>query len=307
MRFLIRGRPKFSRSIGCRRETIGGISRANLAGVVHLERKDGTLACGFQRQSQDSLRVCFEFWMERTHCLMSEKISRRNTLWKKDLPVPDPARKLRFELRDRDGAVLLAQVEGEYDWTPESEIKVGPQTSYAFPQESDRTVDDWLQLGITAELNGELLAAVNYYQKALRKFPSSLELQKASGRILAGLQRYQEAAGTLAAAHDRNTTDSETSYYLGISYEGLGRERDAVDAYQEAMRLPTYRAAAALRLGELRARQGALQEAENFLTISLHLRPNDLRAAEELTAVIRAMGRPIAPTNLRRSGSRDFH
>ena len=109
------------------------------------------------------------------------------------LSIPDASRKLKFELRDRAGAVLLAQVEGEYDWTPESEIKVGPQTSYAFPQESNRTVDDWLQLGISAELNGELLAAVNYYEEALRKFPSSLELQKASGRILASLQRYQEA------------------------------------------------------------------------------------------------------------------
>ncbi len=268
----------------------GGISRANLAGVVHLERKDGTVhvALNVNRKFPSaSLRV-----LDGAKTLLDERedLAPEQT-WKKDLPVPDPARKLRFELRDREGAVLLAQVEGEYDWTPESEIKVGPQASYAFPQESDRTVDDWLQLGISAELNGELLAAVNYYEEALRKFPSSLELQKASGRILASLQRYQEAARYLAAAHERNTTDSETSYYLGISYEGVGRERDAIDAYLEAMRLPAYRSAAGLRLGELRARQGALQEAENFLTASLASAPNDLRAAEELSALTRANGK----------------
>ena len=56
--------------------------------------------------------------------------------------------------------------------------------------------------------------------------------------------------------------------------------------------MPAYRAVAALRLGELHARQGSLQAAEENLKAKL-LRPapQDLRAAEELIAVMRAQGK----------------
>jgi tetratricopeptide (TPR) repeat protein len=268
---------------------IGGISRGNLAGVLHLERKDGMLHVAFSPNRKipsaevrivDGANVVFDERADLTP----------EIVWKKQLSIAGGTRKYRFELSDNHGAVLLTQLEGEYDWEPESEIQVGPQRPYAIPQETDRTADDWLQFGINAELNGELLIAVKGYQKALHRFPDSLELRKASGRLLAALKRYREAADELAAAHARNTTDTEASFYLGISYEGLGREREAVEAYQEAMRLPTYRAAAALRLAELRARRGELRDAQDILTIGLQSAPEDLRTAEELIAVIRAFG-----------------
>jgi tetratricopeptide (TPR) repeat protein len=268
---------------------IGGISRGNLAGVLHLERRDGILHVAFNSNRKipgATLRI-----LDGTNVVLDGRADLTpETVWKKQVSVTDATRKCRFELRDNHGAVLVAQLEGEYDWQPESEIKVGPQKSYAIPQEAERTVDDWLQFGITAELNGELLIAAKCYEKALRKFPDSLELRKASGRLLAALKRYGEAATALEAAHARNTTDTETSFYLGISYEGLGRQREAVDSYEEAMRLPAYRAAAALRLGELRARQGELQESRKILIIGLQSAPEDLRTAEELTAVTRALG-----------------
>ena len=120
----------------------------------------------------------------------------------------------------------------------------------------------------------------------------SLLLRKASGRLLAGLKRYQSAAANLEIVHARRTTDGEVSYYLGIGYDGSGRDRDAINAYEEAMRTPAYRASAAMRLGELRARQGALPAAEKNLAISLATAPQDLRAAEEIIAVKRAKGAP---------------
>ncbi len=268
---------------------IGGISRGDLAGVLHLERKDGMLQVAFN--SNRKIPGAEVRLLDGAKVVLDERADLTpEMVWKKQVSVADATRKYRFELRDNHGAALMAQLEGEYDWQAESEIKVGPQKSYAIPQEADRTADDWLQFGITAELNGELLIAAKCYQRALNKFPNSLELRKASGRLLAALKRYGEAAADLSAAHARNTTDTETSFYLGISYEGLTRERDAVDAYEAAMRLPTYRAAAALRLGELRARQGKLLDAQTFLTIGLQSTPEDLRTAEELTAVTRALG-----------------
>src|SRR6266581_507846 len=271
------------------RET-GGISRANLVGVVHLERKGGVLHVALNT-NRKILSASVRIVDGSTSLLVEREDLTPEQVWKKQLRLPDASRKYRFELRDKEGTVLLTQSEGEYDWVPDSEIEVGPQRSYDIPQEAERTADDWLQFGMAAELNGELLIAAKGYQKALGKFPASFELLKASGRLLASLERYQEAADHLAAAHARNTIDSETSYYLAVSYEALGQDRNAIDAYQEAMRLPAYRAAAALRLGELSARQGAMQDAENFLSLGLYSAPEDLRMAEELAAVMRARGK----------------
>ena len=266
-----------------------GISRANLAGVVHLERKNDRLVVSFnanRKFSDAAMRI-----LDGSTPLLNEKgdfVPER--MWKREIRVPNAGRKYTFEFKSSEGAVLLRQTEGEYDWSPESEVKVGPQTSYSVPEETRRTEDDWLQQGKAEELNGNLLASVQTYKKALVKFPADFELLKAAGRLDASLNRFEEAVSYLAAAHDRDTADAEISYYLGIAYEGVGREKDAVDAYQEAMRLPSYRAAAALRLAEVQARGGALQQAKDSLTKSLQSAPEDARAHEELAAVLRSLG-----------------
>src|ERR1700731_3548898 len=171
---------------------IDGISRANLAGVVHLERKDGALfvALNTNRKLHGASLQLFDgasSLLDAREDLLPERT------WKKEFHLLDSSHKYRFELRDQDGSILLAQTEGEYDWTPVSEIKVGPQTANAMPEEKNRTADNWLQFGKNAELNGELLIAVQSYQKALQRFPSSFELAKSAGRLLAGLQRFDEA------------------------------------------------------------------------------------------------------------------
>src|SRR5437879_7204643 len=129
------------------------------------------------------------------------------------------------------------------------------------------------------------------HENALMKFPGSFELSKPHGRLESGLNRFDEALPPTIEVHDRNTSDTEVSYYLGIAYEGLEREEDAADAYREAMRLPDLRAAAAMRLAEVQARAGRLERAQELLTQSLQFAPEDLRAAEELVAVLNTLGK----------------
>jgi tetratricopeptide (TPR) repeat protein len=282
----------------------GGISRANLAGAVHLQRNNGILSVAFNANRKipgatitilneanpTSLNKTSPTSLNETTSLLEEKADLApERVWKNEIAIPSAARNLTFELKSNEGAVLLRQTEGQYDWMPESEIKLGAQASYKIPEESRRTADDWLQLGKNEELNGNVLAAVQTYEKALQKFPSSFELIKALGRLDARLYRFDESLSRLVAVHDRNTSDPEISYYLGIAYEGLNREEDAADAYREAMRLPDFRAAAAMRLAEVQARAGRLDRAQELLTQSSQFAPEDLRAAEELVAVLSAL------------------
>jgi tetratricopeptide (TPR) repeat protein len=268
---------------------IGGISRANRDAAVHLQRKNEILEISLnvnRKLTGANIQV-----LDTKVALMQEKVDLiPEKVWKKEVQIPDPSRKYTIVLVSSDGTTLLSQTEDAYDWLPESEVSVGPQKNYAVPEESRRTEDDWLQAGKAEELNGALLAAVQTYQKALKRFPTSFELAKAAGRLAAGLSRFDRAIPNLVAAHERDTADGEVSYYLGIAYDGLERQTEAVAAYEAAMRLPAQRGAAALRLAELKARGGNLPEARDLIAESLRSVPNDFRASEELVALLRAAG-----------------
>ncbi len=273
------------------RET-GGISRANLAGVVYLKR-DGRnlgLALNVNRKTAATVRL-----LDGNEPLFTDQLDLTpEKTWRKLIPIADGVRRYSFELLDKDGKVLLRQTEGQYDWVPASEIKTGRQAHYEFPAEGRRSEDDWLQRAKAYELDGELLLAVKTYEKALQKFPSSFELLKAAGRLDASVYRFEEAAPRLAVAHARSTTDAEVSYYLGIASEGLGKNRTALEAYEEAMRAPIFRAAAALRLGEAKAREGNWANASKLIADGMQAAPGDLRAAEEFVAVQAASGDAVS-------------
>ncbi|MGA2430557.1 MAG: DUF5107 domain-containing protein [Candidatus Acidiferrum sp.] len=278
------------------RET-GGISRANLAGVVHLQRSGDVLSVALN-VSRKLTGTTLGLSSDSASFFSTKLDLSPESVWKKQIHVSNAETKYAFEMKDSNGLLLLRQKEGEYDWIPESKIKVGPQTRYTVPEETRRTEDDWLQLGTTEELDGNLLGALLTYQTALRKYPTSFELLKAAGRLEASLMRFEEALPHLTAAQQRDTTDAEVSYYLGLVHENLARNQDALQDYQDAKRLPTFRAAAALRRGELLARNGALANARDSLEESLRSAPDDLRAHEELVAVLRALGDRTAADQL---------
>jgi Tfp pilus assembly protein PilF len=268
---------------------LGGISRANLSAVVHLARKDNALFISLnanQKIPDAALRV-----LDKDKALLTEKqnLSPDKT-WTKNVPFTDSSKKYTFELQAKDGTVLLRQTEREYAWTDDSNIKLGPQHNYVIPPENSRTEDDWLQAGDDRELNGDKLAALDIYTAALKKFPTSFELRKAAGRLLVSLKRLEDAEPLLAAAHARNTTDAEVSYYQGLALEAIGKGPEALDAYQAAMRAPEHRAAAALRIAEYQSRHGNLADAREKIAESLSAAPDDLRAQELQVALTSASG-----------------
>jgi Flp pilus assembly protein TadD len=166
------------------------------------------------------------------------------------------------------------------------------------PSAAERTEDDWVQLGKDEELNGARLSALSNYKKALEKFPTSYSLQLAAGRLSTDFLHYDEAIKYLAPVEARETSNPEPSYYLGIAYDALGREREARLSYGEALRVPEFHAAGSLKLAELEARQGKLQAAADDLAEAVKSAGDDVRSAEELVAVEHALGQNDAANTL---------
>ncbi len=267
----------------------GGISRANKAGVVHFDVHGADVSVAMnvnERVNGGQITLTQNgstLWSETTD-LKPENI------WSHSVTPKAGGGKMTFELKDATGHSLLKQTDGEYDWDPEATIKVGPQQAERIPEPATRSEDDWLQVGRNQELNGEVILAAATYEKALEKFPQSQSLEIAAGRLAACLQRYDDAARLLKQAQQRDTPNSTIAYYLGIAEDGLGRAREAETSYEIAYRQADMRAAAAIRLGELRAREGNLKDAASFLSDAITAEPANFRAQEELEAVLRASG-----------------
>jgi len=266
----------------------GGISRANKVGVVYFDTRGSQVSVALNVNehlagAQISLSENGTALWSGAADLAPEKT------WSKTVP-PKDAGKVTFELRDNAGRSLLNQTDGDYDWDPESSIKVGHQQPEQIPEPAKRSEDDWLQLGKNLELNGKVLLALGAYETALEKFPQSQSLQIAAGRLAVSLQRYEEADRLLNLVHKRDTPNSEVAYYLGIAEENLNHTRDAETFYEVAYRQADLRSPAAIKLGELSASEGKLQDAASYLKVAVTAEPANLRAQEELEGVTRALG-----------------
>ena len=267
----------------------GGISRANKVGVVFIKTHGSEVSAALNvnedipagqiRLSQDGQTL----W-SGTADLTPEK------MWSHSVTIKDQSAKVTFELKDRNGKMLLKQTDGKYDWDADSTIEVGPQQIYRTPSSADRTEDDWLKLGTDQELNGKTVLALATYKEALHKYSESLSLQMAEGRLAASLQHYNEAKKLLQAVQKQDTPNAEIAYYLGIAEDGLGQERAAQTDYEVAYRQAEFRSRAAARIGALLARQGNLRKAQLFLKDAVDAAPLDIRVKEQLEAVTRASG-----------------
>ena len=267
----------------------GGITRANRTGVVRLDvqGRNASVALNVNEQlpgAHISIKQGPSVLWSESADLAPEKT------WSHSVTLNDGAAKVTFELQDKAGRTLLRQTDGEYDWDPVEDIQTGPQAPIRFPKAANRSEDDWLQVGRNQELNGASVVALATYRQGLERYPMSQSLAIAAGRVAVALQQYEYAKSVLEPAQKRDTPNSDIAYYMGIAQEGLGHMRAAETSYEIAYRQAALRGPAALRLGELRARQGNLQDAASFLRDAVAAEPGAFRPREELEAVLRALG-----------------
>ena len=150
---------------------IGGWSRANDAGVLHLRREaTGALRVGINlTRSLRSGRIVVR---DGATSVRAEPFS-LTPAGAFDRSFPDLTAKGPYtvEIRDAQGRVLLAHTENGYDFVSRSDVKTGPQAPYVFPPAERRSEGDWLELGRHQELNGKRLEAHDAYDAALAALP----------------------------------------------------------------------------------------------------------------------------------------
>jgi tetratricopeptide (TPR) repeat protein len=196
-------------------------------------------------------------------------------------------------LRDAQGRVVLEHTEGVYDFTAADRIHTGPRDHYPSPPVDQRSEGDWVELGDDQERNGRLLEALATYEEALRRFPLSVALTRAAGRLSVILKRYADGARYLNSALERVSNDYESSYYLGRALSGWGNAPGARRAWERSQAYGTFRPASLLGLAAIAARDGAIDRA--------------LELVQEITSASRDAVRPggIEVALLRTSGRID--
>src|SRR5437667_1159029 len=119
---------------------IGGITRANLNGVLYLNREGSSLAIGFNA-NQTIPGAIVIVSSDRNPVLRENVDLAPDRTWSRKVVLPDAGRKYTAEIRDRSGLVVMRHTEGEYDWTPANEIKIGPQQRHRVPPPESRSED----------------------------------------------------------------------------------------------------------------------------------------------------------------------
>jgi len=106
------------------------------------------------------------------------------------------------------------------------------------------------------------------------------------GRVLYVLQRFQEAADCFQRSLVLAPRSVKAENNLGLSYEGLNRNDDAVAAYRKAIAWqqsdPHPSEQPLLNLGIVLVHAGQLTEAEGLLKQAAEIAPKDPRIREEL-------------------------
>ena len=198
---------------------------------------------------------------------------------------------LTLTLRDRGGAVLLTHTEGVFDFTPDSLIRTGAVPDRRAAAPADRTEGEWFELADEAERNGAMLGAFATYRGGLARFPASLSLERAAGRLAVTLMQYPLADSLLSGTVARVSTDFESAYYLALARLARGDTLRARLLLEQVQQFGVLRPAAAYWLAALDARAGDLVGAYARVRRAMQDAPGATRLNAVAAMLMRTQGR----------------
>jgi hypothetical protein len=255
---------------------LGGITRANVDAVLHMERAGSgrlQLALDVTRDIPDARIVV-------THqgaSLIDTKVALSpREVWRAEVGVPtaDPAV---LRVSDSAGRVVIEHREKTFDLIPASAVRLGPVPDARAVPSRANSAADFVDQGQVHELEGRRLPAMASYQAGLEQYPNNFQLLKAAGRlaVVLGWTEAQPEANDgksaiawLEAAHKGHTTDFEVQYYLGLALTASGHRAEARRHLESAQRFRATRVPATVQLARLSARQGDFPRALQQINIA---------------------------------------
>ena len=103
-------------------------------------------------------------------------------------------------------------------------------------RESQRTAEEWFELGVELEI-GAPEEAVVAYRNAVREDPTHADAQINLGRMLYERGEYAAAERAYRAAIEADSEHATACYNLAILLEDTNRRDEAIEAYRDALRL----------------------------------------------------------------------
>ncbi len=275
---------------------LDGVSRANLNGVLFFGRRN--TANGSQLVAElnpnraipnAGVRI-----LNGSTAIFSETVNLTPAAtYTRAIDSPSGSVKYTFQLVDNSsGAILLTHTEGQYDALTPAAVMLGPQPAVDLSKsDTDQQVlaradyNERLQLFAFAEAD---------YALGLQKFPQSIPLLKASGRLAATAGRYDDAVTQLQQVVASVPSDTEAHFYLGLAYLGQGQDTSAANEWTGIQSSPDFGRAANFELACLRALTGDLASAVNLFEAVNSGSQDDVRAGAMEVAVLRHQGQTAA-------------
>jgi predicted Zn-dependent protease len=283
---------------------IGAISRANLNAVVAITRHpqaDGRIALTVGFNTNHAVAGAKIDVSDGATSLYAETASldpaKTWTHTIADLPAD---RKYTFTLNGANGETLLQHTEDTYDLVSRDQIKA--EAAYQAPAQSAWTDKEFLRDGGDHEAAGDYLAAWQSYEAGLAKFPASVELLKAAGRLGVSQFRFEEADRYLAKAAAGAPSDAEVRYYHAVAETDLDRGGDARADLEAARQAAEFRTPAGILLADSLAQGKDAAGALKMLAESCPAAPVNLRCVEETVALERATGDAAGAKRLEAEG-----
>ena len=239
---------------------LGGITRANVDAVLHIERTTPTrvrIALDATRNLPNA-RVA----VRGATTAVDQRVSLSpRDIWRWEGDASGTSA-LQFEVTDSSGKPVISHIENHFDRAKAADVKVGPQAAPPLPR-GPLDVDETLERGRIDELEGRRQTAMAGYQAAVVAHPDSLSMLKAAGRLAVTLgwadsqsPAARQTLEWLQRANTRDTTDSEVQYYLGVALESANRLAEAERYLESARRFRPTRPAAGVELARVLAQEG---------------------------------------------------
>jgi len=142
-------------------------------------------------------------------------------------------------------------------------------------QQQLKTAVDFEAQGVAAQRNGNCDDAVKLYAEAIKLDPRSFVSQANSGNCYIKLGKPQIALGFLQVAVKLRPSDPLVHYLLGVAYTGTKQTTEAINAFEESLRLDPKLVHSHVVLAEIYSDLSKYDDAIRELVTASKLREDD--------------------------------